>query len=215
MSFSYFSLFKNKPSKPLRRVDQSLLVQWSSSKLIWVLLVICKHHWYLMVTILLRTVVVPDFLLAVFFHGFALTPHRDVCVQFLLQPSISCRVFGRRQTLGCKLLSCGVRSSFPPSADQCITEWCCFGSVVILGGAHYLQIFLHWKTICKKTKWRIQNSFLSCSPPLSGIIYPCPSDPHKLLWLFLGEGEKKQYWKVGVTFSKCQHILVPLQGWQS
>lgn len=103
MSFSCLSFLMNKPRKDLRRVDQSLLIQLRSSssfECCWG--GICKYHWYLMVTILLKRVVVPDFLLGLLFHSFSLWLLTGIFV------SNSCStawgVFGRRQIPGCKLM---------------------------------------------------------------------------------------------------------------
>lgn len=167
MSFSYFSFLMNKPRKHLGRVDQRLLIQLSSSKLVWVLLVrhfqasLIPHgdysienscsSWFPALTFLPWLV--------------TLTPHRDVGVHSFSIPPLPGGSLGedRMQTDGSILLSAvsfGLGAAFHIVQMFNATEWCCFGSFVILGGAQCLQIFLSWKTICKKNpkKQKVENS---------------------------------------------------------
>lgn len=167
MSSSYFSFLMNKPRKHLGRVDQRLLIQLSAQSSFgccwWG---ISKHHWYLMVTILLKTVVVPDFLLWLFFRGLSLWLLTGMLVSSSSSiPPLPGGSLGedRMQTDGSILLSAvsfGLGAAFHIVQMFNATEWCCFGSFVILGGAQCLQIFLSWKTICKKNpkKQKVENS---------------------------------------------------------
>lgn len=182
-----------------------------------------------MVTILLKTVVAPDFLLWLFFHGFSLWRLTGMFVSN--SSSISHCLEGlwkrtdpRTQIDGCILptaVSFGLGTALHTVQTSNTTDWCCSGSFVVLGGTQYLQKFLSWKTICKKKAKRgelcrelFSISLPPCQGPFTPVLHsPSPSDPHRVLWLFLEEGEKKQSWKVGAKFSKCQHILLPLQGW--
>lgn len=205
MSFSYFSFLMNKPRKHLGRVDQRLLIQLSSSKLIWVLLVrhfqasLIPHgdystetscsSWFPALTFLPWLV--------------TLTPHRDVGVQFLLHSPAAWRVFGRRQDANwwihpanCCLV--WIRSSFPHSADvqrywvMLLWIFCDPGRGTVSPNIPVLENHLQKKT--QKTKsgelWiglfsvalpLCQGSFTPVLPS------PSPSDPHKLLWGFFWE----------------------------
>lgn len=188
MSFSYFSFLINKSRKSLRRVDQRLLLQLSSSKLIFVLLV--RH---------LQASLIP--------HGgcfvenscsswfpawtslpwlFTLTPHREVCVQFLLHclEGLWKKTDSRMQTDEHILVTAvffGLGPAFHTVQMSNTTEWCCFGSFVITGEEHSISKYsCAGKPFAKSQK--VENSEQEFSQLLSPSVRDhlpqcCPPHP--------------------------------------